>query len=373
VSVEPPALPPAPPLSRRDVREALAGQVLLAPLTRGGNLPFRRLCVELGASWTFSEMAMARHVVRGSRRELALLRRHESEPFFGVQLAARSPDLAVAAARVAVLRGARVLDLNLGCPVDSVVRRGEGAALLQKPRRVEALLRALREAVEVPLFVKIRTGYADGKENAVTVARIAEDCGVDAITVHGRTREQRYRRAADWDRIAEVAGAVGVPVIGNGDILHAHEARHRLATSGCAAVMVARGALIKPWLFADIAAGEDRPCGAEERLALMRRWVELALDTWRADEIGFLRTRELLEFHVDWWSRHVPPDAETSGAVALQHRTAFTPRDELEAILAAPGDEGVDRCCRLVLEPFDPPPSALQPTANRDATAGGWA
>jgi len=177
------------PLTRSAVRAELAGQAVLAPLTRGGNLPFRRLCVEQGATWTFSEMALSKHVVRKSRRELALLRHHPSERRFGVQLAARSPDLAVAAARVAVERGARLVDVNLGCPIDSVVRRGEGSALLQKPRRVEALLGALRAALEVPLFVKIRTGYWEGKENAVAIARIAEDCGVDALTVHGRTRE----------------------------------------------------------------------------------------------------------------------------------------------------------------------------------------
>jgi len=165
---------------------------------------------------------------------------------------------------------------------------------------------------------------------------------------------------------------VSIPVIGNGDVLHAADVRRRLDSSGCVAVMAARGALIKPWLWADLAAGEDRPRSAGERLVLMRRWVELALETWGSDEIGFVRTREFLEFHVDWWGRYRPADADLSGHDALQHRTTFTPRDELEALLAAPDDEGIDRCCRLVLEPFDPPPAALVPTARRDATAGGW-
>jgi tRNA-dihydrouridine synthase 3 len=137
--------------------------------------------------------------------------------------------------------------------------------------------------------------------------------------------------------------------------------------------MAARGALIKPWLWEDLAHGEDRPRSAEERLAIMRRWVELALDTWGGDELGFLRAREFLEFHVDWWSRHVPPDADASGEDALQSRVRFEARDELEAILQAPDEEGVARCCRLVLESFDPPPSALEAAAaRRDATAGGW-
>ena len=371
LAVSPPVAPS--PSRVQAVRERLAGQLVLAPLTRGGNLPFRRLCAGYGARITFSEMAHAREVVRGGSRELALLRRHADEELFGAQLAVRKADLAIRAAHEALERGADFIDVNLGCPIDGVVRKGMGAALLEKPRRLEKLLVPLRSAIDVPLFVKIRLGYREADINAVEVARVAEACGVDALTVHGRTREQRYRRPADWDRIAEVAGAVAIPVIGNGDILHARDARHRLATSGCAAVMAARGALIKPWVWEDFGSGDDRPWSAEDRLAMMRRWVALAVDQWGGDEHAFLRIRAFLEFHVDFWRRYVPSDVPVSGEDTLQGRTSFVPRTELEALLRAPDDEGIARACNLILESFDPPPAALQPSkVRRDPTAGGW-
>lgn len=367
------AAPDAAPLRRASVPAALAGQLVLAPLTRGGNLPYRRLCVEMGARVTFSEMAHSGLLARGERRELVLLRHHPSESCFGVQFAARDPDVAVAAARVAVEHGASLVDVNFGCPIDSIVRRGLGAALMEKPRRIERLLQALRPALEVPLFAKIRTGYKEGKENAPEVARIAEACGVDALTIHGRTREQRYRRAADWRQIDDVARAVTIPVIGNGDILHAAEARARLAGTACTAVMAARGALIKPWIFEDFAAGEDRARSSAERLVVYRRWVAHAIEHWGADEHGFARIRPFLEFHVDWWRRYVPEDADVAGERTMQARCTFVPRDELESILLAPDDEGLHRACNVILEGFDAPGVALRPsTERRDPTAGGW-
>jgi tRNA-dihydrouridine synthase 3 len=327
----------------------------------------------MGARVTFSEMAHSGLLAKGERRELVLLRRHASEPCFGVQFAARDPEVAVAAARVAVEQGASLVDINFGCPIDSIVRRGLGAALMEKPRRIERLLQALRPALDVPLFVKIRTGYREGKENAVEVARIAEACGVDALTIHGRTREQRYRRAADWQQIDDVARAVTIPVVGNGDILHGFEARARLAGTGCTAAMAARGALIKPWIFEDFAAGTDCSRSSDERLAVYRRWVAHAVDHWGGDDHGFARIRPFLEFHVDWWRRYVPEDAEIAGERTMQARATFVPRDELESVLQAPDDDALHRACNVILEAFDAPEVALRPsTERRDPSAGGW-
>lgn len=360
--------------ARAALRGVLQGQVVLAPLTRGGNLPFRRLVAGFGARVTYSEMAIGKLLVRGGSVERALVRHHPDEAYFGVQLAARDPEVGARAARLAVEAGAKFVDLNCGCPIHQVVARGEGAALLEKPRRLEKLLAGLREALpDTPLTVKLRTGFHEGKENVLEIARLAEGCGVDAIAVHGRTREQRYRRPADWERIAEVARSVSVPVIGNGDILHARDARRRLAESGCVAVMAGRGALIKPWLWEDVLRGEDRPRGAEERLATYRRWVQLAIEQWRADEKGAKRIRHFLEFHVDFWRRYCPEDAEVDGENTLQGRSSFAPRDELEALLQAPDDEGIARACDVILEGFDLHPIARQPSEQRrDPTAGGW-
>ena len=286
-------------------------------------------------------------VARGGRRERVLLRHHASERVFGVQFTGRSLEDVARAAVVAVEAGAAFVDLNFGCPIDFVVRRGMGAAMLEKPRRVERVIAAVREAVAVPVFMKIRTGFREGKENAVAVARAGEAAGVDAITVHGRTREQRYRRPADWDRISEVAAAVTVPVIGNGDILRGVDAEQRLRDSGCTAVMAARGALIKPWIWEELGGGEERSWSSEERLALYRRWVELATENWGADEHGFLRIRAFLEFHLDFWRRYVPPGVDVEGDDTMQGRTSFEPRDALEELLQVKDDEALDRANEL--------------------------
>lgn len=362
-------------LLRPGVAEALRGRVVLAPLTRGGNQAFRKLCAEMGAPITFSEMAHAVLLCKGERRELAMLRRSTEEKIFGVQIAAREPEPGRRAVGIALEAGADIIDLNCGCPIDSVVRRGEGAALLDKPRKLERLLAAMRLAAgDAPLFVKIRLGYHEGKENALAIMAIAQDAGADALTVHGRTRDQRYRRPADWNAIAEVAAAATVPVIGNGDVLHASEAVRHLAESGCTAVMAARGALVKPWLWQDLETGIDRPRTPAERLAVYRRWVEHACATWGSDEYGWRRVRWFLEFHVDWWRRYVPEDAPREGDNTLQGRTQFEPRDEEERILAAAEPDDLHRACDLILAPFEPPPIALTPSGKApDPTAGGWA
>ena len=231
------------------MNDLLAGAVVMGPMTKGSNLPYRRLCVELGARVLVSEMVVARRLKQRRQGEFALIRRAPGEPCFGVQLAGNKPEEMAWAAALAESRGADFIDVNLGCPIDHFTRMGLGAALGRQPSRVARIVAAMRAAVTVPVTVKIRLGWNKDALNYLDVARAAVDAGAGAITVHGRTREARYRHPADWDAIAAVAAAVPVPVIGNGDLLFAHEIRERLATSGCAAVMVARGALIKPWIF----------------------------------------------------------------------------------------------------------------------------
>src|SRR5512143_2886144 len=229
--------------------------VVLAPLKFGGNLPLRRLCVEMGADVTFGEMAMVRRLLSGSPSEFALLKSHPDERCFGVQLADKQPESLAEAARLAESRGARFVDLNCGCPIEEITRRGLGASLLRKPARLGRLVAALKSAVAVPVTVKLRTGWSEQKANVSEVARICEENGADAITVHGRSREQRYSRAADWELIGRVAAERRIPVIGNGDVLTPYEAADRMRLSGVRSVMLGRGALIKPWLFREIKTG----------------------------------------------------------------------------------------------------------------------
>ena len=261
--------------------EMLRGAVVMAPMTKGSNLPYRRLCIEHGARVLVSEMVVARRLKQRRRGEFALIRRAPDEPCFGVQLAGNRPDEMAWAAALVAARGADFVDLNLGCPIDHFTRKGLGAALARQPNRVRRIVEAMRSAVPVPVTVKIRLGWSADKRNYLDVARAAVDAGAAAITVHARTREARYRHPADWDAIAEVAAAVPVPVIGNGDLLFAHEIHDHMRSSGCVGVMVARGALIKPWIFKEARDGYW-DISADERMGIYRRYVELARAHWTA-------------------------------------------------------------------------------------------
>ncbi|HXY41401.1 MAG TPA: tRNA-dihydrouridine synthase family protein [Vicinamibacteria bacterium] len=293
--------------------------VVLAPLTVGGNLPFRRLCSEMGADVTVGEMAVVQKLLRDKSSEFALLRGHPAERCFGVQLADKRPQALAEGARIAESRGARFVDLNCGCPIDQITRRGMGASLLRKPTRLGRLVASMREAVSIPVTVKLRAGWNESKVNVGEVARICEESGASAIAIHGRTREQRYSKAADWDLIGRVAAERRVPVIGNGDILTVYEARERMARSGVRSVMLGRGALIKPWLFREMKTGLTWLPTPGERLGVLWRFVELLREHFGSDERGTRRAMRFLPWHLNFFCRYVPTPEETHGRVAREH------------------------------------------------------
>ena len=202
----------------------LPDSVILGPMTKGCNLPYRRLCVELGARVTMSEMAVARRLKQDRRTEFALIRRAPDEPCFGVQLAGNNPEEMAWAAALVEERGADFVDLNLGCPIDYFTSKGLGAALARQPRRVTRIVEAMKAAVKaIPVTVKFRLGWNAESLNYLELAQAAVDGGASALCVHGRTRDARYRTSANWDAVGEVVRAVSVPVIGNGDLLFPHE------------------------------------------------------------------------------------------------------------------------------------------------------
>ena len=314
------------------LRDTLQGALILAPMTKGSNLPYRRLCQEFGARITMSEMTLARRLRQKRRGEFALIRRAADERVFGVQLAGNNPEEMAWAAALVVERGADLVDVNLGCPIDYFTTKGLGAALARDPKRVRRIVDAMKRAVQVPVTVKIRLGWNDEHRNFLDVARAAVEAGADAITVHGRTRAARYKLSADWTAIAEVAAAVPVPVVGNGDLLFGEDVAPALARSGCAAAMAARGALIKPWIFREVTDGNMDP-DAETRLGYYRRYVELGKEHWGGDELGVKRLREFLLWHLAFWCRHAPTRADGTYPT-MQHRESWTPRSPLEALLA---------------------------------------
>ena len=296
-----------------NLRDALTNAVVMGPMTKGSNLPYRRLCVELGARVTVSEMTVARRLKQKRRSEFALIRRAPEETCFAVQLAGTNPEEMGWAAALVESRGADFVDVNLGCPIDHFTRKGLGAALSRQPARVGRIVAAMVQAVtDAPVTVKIRLGWNDKNRNYLEVARAAVDAGAQAVFVHGRTRVARYRHAAEWDAIGETAAAVTVPVVGNGDLLFGHEIVSARERAGCAGVMVARGALIKPWIFREAVEGY-RDLSAEERLVIYRRYVLTG-----ARALGRRRARP--------GTGHANSSRGTSGSGAATRHGAMTAR-----------------------------------------------
>lgn len=342
------------------------GRLIMAPMSRGTDLPFRRLAGEWGAHTCVGEMAYAHKVNSGSRAELALLRRHESERAFGVQLAGKRPETLAEAARAAEERGADFVDVNLGCPIDDAVRRGFGASLLRRAARVAEIVAAMKRAVSIPVTIKLRLGWSSQKPTFLKIARAARDAGVDAIALHARSRNQRYRRAADWSAVAALVDAVDVPIIGNGDVFSWRGARARMEETGCAAVMVGRWALAKPWIFREFDEQRDIEPTAKERLAILQRYVALCRETLGDDEIGRNRTRRFLGFHQDFFYRF----RRTPGADAVNSDDprdwGATPDGELENWLCRADAAAVNALADWLVEgrePAPPPPSPHAPRA----------
>jgi tRNA-dihydrouridine synthase 3 len=317
-----------------DLREVLTGALVMAPMTKGSNLPYRRLCVELGARVTISEMTVARRLKQRRKGEFALIRKFEGEPFFGVQLAGTNPEELGWAAALVESRGVDLVDLNCGCPIDHFTRKGIGAALGRQPARIRRIVEAMKQAVgHVPVTVKLRLGWNEEMRNVVDQARAAVDGGADALFVHGRTRNARYRFAADWEAIGSVVSAVPVPVVGNGDVLFPQDIDHARRRSGCAGVMSARGVLIKPWLFREVTDGY-RDLSTDERVAIYRRYVTLAKEHWGGDAHGLERVRQFTRWHIDFWHRYLPRRADgTLPNIQIREREWHYPTP-LDAFLA---------------------------------------
>ena len=351
--------------------DLVSGALVVAPMTKGSNLPFRRLCVELGARVLVSEMAVARRLKQRRGSEFALLRRAPDEPCFGVQLAGNKPEEMAWAAALAQSRGADFVDVNLGCPIDHFTRMGLGAALGRQPSKVRRIVETMKAAVTVPVTVKIRLGWKADQLNYLELARAAVEGGADGVFVHGRTREARYRYPANWDAIAEIAAALTVPVIGNGDLLFPHEVHERLASSGCAALMTARGALIKPWLFRELTSGYW-DITAEERLEIYRRYTALALEHWGDDEHGRTRAREFLRWHAGFWCRYVPQRADGHWPSMQIREVLDQPRSPLEALLSRSDDPALEYVTDELLNAGDlsAPPSVPAVVTDSRADRG---
>jgi nifR3 family TIM-barrel protein len=226
------------------------GRVLTAPMTGITDLPFRRLASRLGAAYVATEMVAAAELARARPDVVRRAAVGEGLPLTVIQLVGRDPAAMAEGARMAEQAGADIVDLNFGCPAKEVTGSACGSALMRTPELAARLMQAAVEATSRPVTVKMRLGWDDAHRNAALLARRAEDIGVRAVTVHGRTRQQFYTGVADWTAVGEVKAAVSIPVIVNGDILTADDAREALRQSGADALMLGRGVYGRPWLAA---------------------------------------------------------------------------------------------------------------------------
>ncbi|KAH8237908.1 hypothetical protein KR032_006065, partial [Drosophila birchii] len=315
-------------------------KLLLSPLTTVGNLPFRRICKEFGADITCGEMACALPLVKGLGQEWALTKRHESEDIFGVQLCGNNPNMIAQAAQViAETTEVNFIDLNIGCPIDLIYQQGGGSALMRRTNILELTVRSCAALSDrLPFTVKMRTGIYADKSVAHELLPMVEEWGASAVTLHGRSREQRYTKHANWSYIEDCAAkAKRMPVIGNGDILSYEDyvERRKLAPH-VSSVMIGRGALIKPWIFQEIKEQKAWEPSSSQRYDLLRKYCNYGLEHWGSDTKGVETTRRFL---LEWQSflyRYIPEALQQAPPQKINARPQkYRGRDEMETLMSS--------------------------------------
>lgn len=296
------------------------GDLILAPMAGYSDLPFRTLCRQMGSAMSYTPCALDEAVVRPSRRTREILTFVDAERPVAIQVIGKDADSLRRAGLRAAARRPDLIDVNMGCPARRVASGGRGAALLREPERIGRIVSHLVESLPVPVTAKIRLGWDAGSCNHVDVARTLEEAGAAAIAVHGRTRQQGYAGCADWEAIADVRRAVSVPVIANGDVRTPSDIDAIKAATGCDLVMVGRGAIGNPWIFARRDATE---VPMTERAAMMRRHLA-AMQRFYGERTGLILFRK----HAVRYVRHVANVAHWRRALG----TAQTTRELWEVL-----------------------------------------
>ncbi len=306
----------------------LDNALILAPMAGVTDLPFRRLCKQLGAGTAVSEMIAANPKLWNTRKSQQRAR-HDGEPGLRqVQIAGGDPEMMAQAARANVEFGAEVIDINMGCPAKKVCNKAAGSALLKDPELVEQILHAVVNAVEVPVTLKIRTGWDPEHRNGVEIARIAEAAGIQSLAVHGRTKACLYKGEAEYETIAAIKQAISIPVIANGDIDSPQKARQVLELTGADAIMIGRAAQGRPWIFREInhflETGTLLPAPEHAEIADVLLSHVSALHSFYGDFLGPRIARK----HVGWYLKSASGEKE--------FRKVFNkiegPRDQLGAL-----------------------------------------
>lgn len=317
------------------------GKLYLAPLTTVGNLPFRRICKQFGADVTCGEMAMASNLLEGQQSEWALLRRHESEDIFGVQLCGAHPDLMTRASQL-ILDACSVdfIDINMGCPIDLVYRKGAGSGLMGRTSKLNSILDGMYQVSgDIAITIKMRMGIYEEKKIASKVIESIKESGghrISLFTLHGRSREARYTRSADWDYIQECAAVANpIPLFGSGDILSYEDLDTFIKSDGnVSGAMIARGALIKPWIFTEIKERRHWDISAQERLEILKKFVNYGLEHWGSDNKGVETTRRFLLEWLSFLYRYIPIELLEVVPQKINERPpTFKGRNDLETLM----------------------------------------
>ncbi|WP_421228880.1 tRNA dihydrouridine synthase DusB [Aeromonas enteropelogenes] len=304
--------------------------LIVAPMAGVTDRPFRELCLRLGAGMAVSEMLLANPDVWDTQKTRMRMDHSAEGGLRSVQIAGADPEMMAFAARYNVEQGAQIVDINMGCPAKKVNKKLAGSALLRYPDQVKAICRALVDAVEVPVTLKIRTGWDPDNRNGVEIARIAEDCGIAALAVHGRTRACLYKGEAEYDTIRAIKQAVSIPVVANGDINSPEKARYVLDYTGVDAVMIGRAAQGRPWIFREIRhfleTGTKLPPPEREEVRTLMNEHVTNLHRFYGAYLGARIARK----HVGWYL-----DEEETGREFRKHFNALDCADaQLEALEA---------------------------------------
>ena len=287
---------------------AIEPAVFLAPMAGITDSPFRSIARELGCPAVVTEMVSAEGIIRDQGGSMRLLFFGPGEHPVVAQIFGSRPESMAEAARRCQDLGFDAVDINMGCPVKKVIRSGSGAALMRDEENAVKVVSAVRRAVSLPVTAKLRSGWSPEEINAVELARRLADCGLDALTVHPRTRNQFYSGSADWEVIARVASAVKLPVVGNGDLRTPEDAQRMLEQTGCAGVMVGRAALGNPWLLGSMAGKRSDPPDREEIHRVFCIHLEKMIDWTGSPRRAVMRMRK----HAVWYTRGI------DGAAALR-------------------------------------------------------
>ncbi|MGL5512662.1 MAG: tRNA dihydrouridine synthase DusB, partial [Sporomusa sp.] len=289
----------------------LVNPVILAPMAGVTDLPFRLLAKEMGCGLVYSEMVSDKGLIYENTHTKKLLAIDEQERPVALQIFGSDPDSMAKAAHIVAAAGADIIDINMGCPTLKIVKNGEGSALMRNPSLAYRIVAAVvKSAGSVPVTIKFRKGWDEQSVNAVEFARLAEQAGAAAVSIHGRTREQFYSGQADWSIIRQVKQAVAIPVIGNGDIRTPQDAKRMLRETGCDGIMIGRGAQGNPWIFRQVthylSTGQILPPPTlSERIDMLLRQLAM-LVRHKGEYIGIREMRS----HAAWYTKGLPSSAE---------------------------------------------------------------